>query len=83
MTNAVRHVSPTLDIRPHDTNGGPCHCDPTPKTVPGGQVIIHHRSLLADELDERLTSVSSAALTYVIKRAKLIQRERLADGVFE
>ena len=82
-TLAVRHVSPVTDVRPHDTNSRTCQCDPRVEAVEGGYVVIHNRSRLADELDDRLTSISSAALTYVIKKAKEIQKERLADGVFE
>ena len=80
---ATRHVSPTLDIIDHDTDSRSCSCVPRIDTVPGGYVVVHNRTPLAQELDDRLASLSSRALTYVIRRAKAIQKERLDDGVFE
>lgn len=79
----TRHVSPVLDIIEHDTNSRTCSCIPRIDTVPGGYVVVHNRMPLAEELDDRLTSLSSRALTYAIRRAKAIQKERLDDGVFE
>jgi hypothetical protein len=83
MPLAIRHVSPTLDIIEHDINSRSCSCIPRIEAVTGGYVVVHNRMPLAEELDDRLTSLSSRALTYVIRRSKEIQKERLDDGVFE
>jgi hypothetical protein len=48
----IYHLYPVNDLKPHDTDGTTCHCDPEMELTPEGDMLIIHNSFDGRELIE-------------------------------